>query len=233
MATTKKSTSKKFDLQRVAAEATTPVYAYIGATDLAIEKVREAGMKAGESAKTRPDVTALLADVQEAAAKFVAQAQEAVTEAPTRARELAESLQESYEDLATRGEKLVDRIRNQKATKDLVDQAKSTVAMTEGVVTTAKKAVADVEASAKATLTTGRKEAVKLAESMTADAVETAAEAKEAAKRTRTAAKRATTTTKNRAATTKSATESASTSARKTATATRKAAAAAAEKVGD
>ena len=178
-------------------------------------------------------MTALLADVQEAAAKFVAQAQEAVTEAPTRARELAESLQESYEDLATRGEKLVDRIRNQKATKDLVDQAKSTVAMTEGVVTTAKKAVADVEASAKATLTTGRKEAVKLAESVTADAVETATEVKEAAKRTRTAAKRTTTTTKNRAATTKSATKSAGTSARKTATATRKAAAAAAEKVGD
>ena len=131
---------------------------------------------------------------------------------------------------------LVDRIRNQKATKDLVAQAKTTVAMTEGAVTSAKKAYDDVEKSAKATLTTGRKEAAKLVSTISDVVAEEVpavqAEAMDAVKRTRTAAKRTSTTAKNSATKTRTATKRAATGVRKTATATKKAATDATTTVG-
>ena len=227
------TTLKKFDVRKAVAEGTTPMYAYIGVTDFANETVREATLKAGETAeKNRAEVSALPAKVTEVATKLYAEAQDA----PAKAREIAEKLQESYEELATRGEKLVDRIRNQKSTKDLVEQAKGTVAMTEGAVTSAKKAFGDVEKSAKATFTTGRKEAAKfvsvLGDSVAEEAAEVADEAAVAVKKTRTAAKRTTTTAKNAAAKTRTATKRATTGARKTAEATKAAASDASAKVG-
>src|SRR5690606_24260139 len=99
-----------------------------------------------------------------------------------------------YEDLATRGEKLVTRIRNQKATKDLIEQAETTISLGKGAVTTARKAVLDVRRSALATFTTCRKEAWHVAEivvdTVAEDAEVAATDFKAAAKRTRTAAKR-------------------------------------------
>ena len=234
------TTAKKFDMRKALSEGTTPVYATIGMTDLAIERVREVTLKASETAeKNRVEiselpakVSALPAKAQEQAAKIVADAQDA----PAKARELAEKLQASYEELATRGDKLVDRIRNQKATKDLVAQAKTTVAMTEGAVTSAKKAYDDVEKSAKATLTTGRKEAAKLVSTISDVVAEEVpavqAEAMDAVKRTRTAAKRTSTTAKNSATKTRTATKRAATGVRKTATATKKAATDATTTVG-
>jgi len=227
------TTAKKFDLRKAVAEGTTPMYAYIGMTDLAIEKVREVTLKAGETADaTRTDVAAFPGKVSDFATKFMTEAQDA----PAKARELAEKLQESYEELATRGEKLVDRIRNQKSTKDLVEQAKSTMALSEGALTQAKKAFDDVEAQAKATFTTGRKEAAKfvsvLGDSVADEAAEVKAEATTAVKKTRTAAKRTATTAKNSAAKTRTAAKGATTSARKSAAATKKAATDATAKVG-
>ena len=185
-----------------------PFYAYIGMTDLAVEKVREAGAKMNDNAaKNRLDLADLPAKSQAAATKLVDQAKEAPAIALNKTLEAASHFAENYDELVARGHKLVDRISGQKSTKELVEQYKATLKMSEDTFETALKAVHDVERSAVAAFTTGRKEAVKLAESMTADAVETAAEAKEAAKRTRTAAKRTTTTTKNRAATTKSDTK--------------------------
>ena len=100
-----------------------------------------------------------------------------------------------------RGKNLVNRIRNQKSTKDLFAQAETSVAQAKGAVTSARNAAADIERSAKATITTTRKEAVKLAEVVTGSVTEgletVEAEVTESAKRTRTAAKRTSTTTKN------------------------------------
>ncbi|KRE36108.1 hypothetical protein ASG73_15775 [Janibacter sp. Soil728] len=197
---------------------TDQTYATIGATDLTVETFR------GYTTQ----IAALRAELEPK------KVQARVKAAPADA-------QAYYVDLAKRGESLVTRIKNQKATKDLVGQAEATVALGKGVVTTVRKAVADVEASAKRTLTIGRKEAVKAAEAV-ADSVDVdvkvdTAKAKKAvsgsAKRTTAAAKSTSTTTKKAATRTRTATKSTATAAKTTAAKTVKAADTAAEKVGD
>ena len=203
----------------------TTFYAAVGVLDLAVEEVRDAQLRA---AKVRADLhpTELPSRVAAIPGKTV----DAVIT-------LANAAGDTYEDLAERGEKLVDRIRNQQATKDLVAQAESTVALGKGAVTTARKAATEVERSAKATLTTTRKEAARVADvvsdSVASEAKVVQAEVEKSAKRTRTAAKRTNTTTKRAAKKTTSRSKAASTSATKTAKAAPKAAEKAAEKVGD
>ncbi|MEO5610486.1 MAG: hypothetical protein ABIQ61_13305, partial [Ornithinibacter sp.] len=142
-----------------------------------------------------------------------------------------------YDELANRGKSLVNRIRTQKSTKDLLAQANTTVAQAKGAVTATRNAAAQVERSAKATITTGRKEAAKVAD-VVADSIaeETKvaeAEVKKSVKRTRTAAKRTSTTTKTASKKATTAAKGATTSAKKTVAAAPKAAEKAAEKVGD
>jgi heparin binding hemagglutinin HbhA len=203
----------------------TTFYAAVGVLDLAVEEVRDAQLRA---AKVRADLhpTELPSRVAALPGKTV----DAVIT-------LANAAGDTYEDLAERGEKLVDRIRNQQATKDLVAQAESTVALGKGAVTTARKAATEVERSAKATLTTTRKEAARVADvvsdSVATEAKVVQAEVEKSAKRTRTAAKRTNTTTKRATKRTTSRSKAASTSATKTAKAAPKAAEKAAEKVGD
>ncbi|HRA45909.1 MAG TPA: hypothetical protein PKX29_12530 [Phycicoccus sp.] len=224
-----------------------PFYAVVGVTDLTVEKAREAAVVAeARAAKARADFDKIVADlapakVQERALATFAQVQTQVQELPnTVAAERkanADKLVAGYEDLAVRGKKLIERIRNQKATQDFVAQAETTVAQAKGAVTTARKAAADVERSAKATVTTARKEAVKAAEAIAAsvtDEVKTAeAEVTGAVKRTRTAAKRTTTTTRNAAKKTTASAKGVRTTAKKTAAAAEKATTKAAAKVGD
>ena len=80
-----------------------------------------------------------------------------------RSLELAGKAQHQYDAFAARGEELVKKIRTQKPTQDLVAQAEQTVAIGKGAVTTVRKAVSDTQASAKATITTGRHQAVRVA----------------------------------------------------------------------
>lgn len=197
---------------------TDQTYATVGATDLAVETFR------GYTSQ----IVALRAELEPK------KVQARVKAAPDQA-------QTYYTDLTKRGEGLVTRLREQKATQDLIGQAEATVALGKGLVTTVRKAVSDVEASAKRTLTIGRKEAVKAAEGV-ADSVDVdvdvdVAKAKKAvtgsAKRTTSAAKGTTTTAKKAATRTRTATKSTSTAAKKTATKTTKAASKAADKVGD
>lgn len=213
----------------------TPFFAAVGATDLAVEKVREARVRAE---KVRVELSADLAPakVQARATTLVDGVKEIPAVVLNETMVVGGKVAEGYDELAVRGKNLVNRIRNQKSTKDLVEQAKGTVAMTEGAVTSAKKAFGDVEKSAKATFTTGRKEAAKfvsvLGDSVAEEAAEVADEAAVAVKKTRTAAKRTTTTAKNAAAKTRTATKRATTGARKTAEATKAAASDASAKVG-
>jgi heparin binding hemagglutinin HbhA len=203
----------------------TPFYAAVGVLDLAVEEVRDAQLRA---AKVRAEIRP--AALPSRVAALPGMTVDAVIT-------MANVAGDTYEDLAVRGEKLVERIRNQKSTKDLVAQAENTVALGKGAVTTARKAVEEVERSTKATLTTGRKEATRaanvIAESVTDEAQVAATEVEKSAKRTRTAAKRTSTTAKNSAKRTSSRTKAAATSATKTAQAAPKAAEKAAEKVGD
>jgi heparin binding hemagglutinin HbhA len=222
---------------------TTPLYAAVGVTDLAVEKVRDARVRAD---KVRADVRAEFTpaafqaratEVQARATDAVGQAKELPAQALNEALVYAGRVAEGYEDLATRGHNLVKRIRNQKATKDLVAQAESTLALGKGAVTTARKAATQVESSAKATLTTGRKEVLRVAdvlsESVADEAGVAVAEVKKSAARTRTAAKRTQTTAKNAAKRTTASAKATTTSARKTAAQSTKATKKAAEKVGD
>ena len=219
---------------------TTPVFVVVGLTDLAVEKVRDARVRAttvGVELTNDLKPSTLQTKAQARVFGVAEQAQELPALALNRSLELAGKAQESYESVAARGEELVKRVRTQKATKDLIAQAETTVALGKGAVTTVRKSANEIQRSAKATLTTGRKEAATVADtvasSVAVETAEVATAAKESAKRTRTAAKRTSTTTKKSATATKSATKRATTGARKTATTAKKATATTAAKVGD
>lgn len=197
----------------------TPVMALVGATDLVVEKARDARAR---GAQLRVDVTRLNLDVK----ALQGQAQHVPAVALNKTIELAGKAEEAYEDLAARGEKLVDRIKRQKATQDLIAQGKVTLSRGKAAVTTVRKAAGDTRTAAKATVTTAKRE--------TSEVV--ADTQKSVAKRTtgtKSAAKRTTTTAKKRTARAKSTAKATVTSARKTAEAAAKATEAAAEKVGD
>jgi len=154
----------------------TPFYAIAGAGDLAVEKVRAVG----------EDVTARFAkldqkNLQTELTKELTKAQAELTKrfeaivadartAPAKLRELPKTAQagftvvlgqaeETYEDLAGRGKDLVERIRHQQATEDLVSTAKTTVSKAKATRTTAKKTATSVTRNVKATTTSARKTA--------------------------------------------------------------------------
>ena len=221
------------DLKKTVTD-TTPVYAVVGVTDLAAEKLRAARTQASAAGKTITTVDA------KAVQKQVQDAPAVVLE---RGLELAGKAQQQYDAFAARGEELVKRIRTQKSTQDLVAQAEQTVALGKGAVTTVRKAVSDTQASAKATITTGRHQAVRVAGVVTdvvsrevkdADAAaEVIADVTlDAIAKTATPAKRTRTTARKGAKATTTRTKAVTTSARKTAPRARKATTAAADKVG-
>ena len=214
----------------------TPFFAAVGATDLAVEKVRHARVRADQA---RAELSADLApaNVQARATKVADQVKEIPAIVINETMVVGGKVVEGYDELALRGKTLVTRLRNQQATKDLVAQADATVAQAKGAVTSARKAAADIERSAKATITTGRREAVKAATvvrgTVAEDAKVAQAEVAGSVKKTRTAAKRTTTTTKKATKRTTTSAKAATTSARKTAVAAEKAVEKGAEKIGD
>ncbi|KYH45757.1 hypothetical protein [Branchiibius sp. NY16-3462-2] len=224
-----------------------PLYAVVGAGDLAAEKVREvADDLTARADKARADLAPakLQTKVEELAdqagdlpTKLFGFVKSLPANAADQAANVTDAVTEGYEDLTARGEKLIERVRTQRATKELIDQAGSTLSQAKGAVTTAKDAAEQIERSAKATVTTGRHQAEKLLDVVISANEEEAevikAQAETAVKKTRTAAKRTATTTKRATKRTATATKGANTSARKTATSARKAAAATAKKVGD
>ena len=221
------------DIKKTVTDAT-PVYAVVGVTDAAAEKLRAARTQASAATRT---ITAVN---PKAVQKQVQDVPAVVLE---RSLELAGKAQHQYDAFAARGEDLVKKIRTQKSTQDLVAQAEQTVALGKGAVTTVRKAVSETQASAKATITTGRHQAVRVAgvvndvvsrEVKDADAAaDVIADAtREAVAKTATPAKRTRTTARKGAKATTSRTKATATSARKAAPRARKATKAAAEKVG-
>lgn len=196
----------------------TPLFAVVGVTDLAVARVRTAVS----------NVSSVQAEAQKQIGQFDAKA--AATEVPTRAvavaLETASKAEAQYEGLAERGKQLVDRLRTQAATRDLVAQANNTFSRTKGAVTTARKAADGTVTSVRSTLTVGRKEAAAVASTTTERAEAAGSTTKQAAKKTATTAKR-------NASATKSAAKGTKTSATKTVSAAKKAASVSADKVGD
>ncbi len=225
------------ELKKTVTDAT-PVYAVVGVTDLAAEKLRAARTQARTQAAAAGKT--LTAVTPKAVQKQVQDAPAVVLE---RSLELAGKAQSEYDALAARGEELVKRIRTQKSTQDLVAQAEQTVAIGKGAVTTVRKAVSDTQASAKATITTGRHQAVRVAgvvndvvsreakdAAIAADVVVDAAQ--DAVAKTATPVKRTRTTAQKGAKATTARTKATATSARKAAPRARRATKAAAQKVG-
>lgn len=219
----------------------TPLYALVGATDLAVEGVRHAISDAGRlQAEVQAEAKAQFEQLQSELAKRGAEVQKLLGEPKRlqselehvpglvigRTMEVAAKAETRYEELAERGKTLVERLRTQKATQDLISQGKATISRTKAAVTTARHAAEDVAASARETLYVGKREAEAVTEGTTA-AAEAGAEA------TTEAAEATATTARRRVAHTRAATKRAATSARKTAAAAVEAAEAGAEKIGD
>ena len=211
---------------------TTPVYAAVGVTDLAVERLRDARTRA---AAVRLDLD--VSTIQDRAVKHFEKVSDQAQHLPTQFRsqtvEAAGKAKETYAELAVRGEKLVKRIRNQKSTEDLLAQAGNTVSLGKGAVTTVRKAAHDTQHAAAVTLATGRREAVTLVSSLEDDVKATGHLGTNAAATTQAAAEEAVTTVKKSTASAERAAKSAATSARKTAAAASAATKTATSKVGD
>lgn len=150
----------------------TPLYALAGAGDLAVEKFR--AVSDDVTARfAKLDQKTLQTELTKAQSEFSKRFEAIVADArtaPAKLRELPATAQagfttvlgqaeETYEDLAGRGKDLVERIRSQKATEDLVTQAKTTVSKAKATRTTAKKTADSATRNVKATATSARKTA--------------------------------------------------------------------------
>lgn len=226
--------------------ATKPLYAGVGATDLAVEALREYVADVQKKvAGYRSDVETRVAGVQKNVKGFdfepkalrdqavtvvnarVAELQSGAKAYPAKVQSLVEAnvatATGTYDDLVKRGETLVKRIRNQETTQ---------AAAANAATTTAK---------ARTTTTQARKAATQATKSSTTTAKTTTSAAKKssgtAARKTATTAKRSTAQAKKapakKAATTTSSAKATGTAARKTASSATKATQAAAKKVGD
>jgi hypothetical protein len=225
------------ELKNTVSQAT-PVFVAVGVTDLAVEKVRSARTQVMSTGKavSAIDARAIQAELVTQAEKAARQVQGAPTQLLIRSLEMAGKAQEQYEAFATRGEKLVKRIRDQRSTTELLASVDQTVSVGKGAVTTARRAVASTQESARDTFATGRQEAVKTAgtvlETLEKDVDATTDQVRESAKRTRSAARKTASTARKGASTSTSRAKATTTTARKTATRARKATAAGADKVG-
>jgi heparin binding hemagglutinin HbhA len=220
---------------RKSVSTSTPVYAVVGVTDLAVQKVREMQDRAtkaravleqrGVQLRAEFGVKQLPATVQSKAQEAQVRAQHLPTEALTKVLEAAGRAEETYEDLGTRGKKLIDRIAGQAATKDLLNQGKLTISRGKAVVTTARRGSKDTQTAAKAAVTTARRETAEVV----GDTQKTVATRTTGTKR---AVKRTTTTATKRAVRTKRVARATTTGARKTAQAASRSTQAGAAKVG-
>jgi heparin binding hemagglutinin HbhA len=153
------------DLRKSVAD-TTAGYAVIGVTDLVVEKAREARDAAvvqaaqalGQIEKARGDL-----DVKALQTK----AQQAPALAVDRGLQLVAKVEETYGDLAERGAQRVGRIKQQRATQELLAQGKATLSKGKAAVTTVRQ-VAESAPSAVKDAATGPKSSGKVSGTATA-----------------------------------------------------------------
>jgi len=210
------------DIRRSVTEST-PALAVIGATDLAVEKVRAVPVKER------------VLEVQKALDPQALQQVPAL--AVSRVLDVAGQVETRYEGLAVRGKDLVERVRTQKATQDLIAQGRATLSRTRAAVTTTRRAVDDTTTAALGTVKVGRKEVRETATAVGKQVEQSVAATEKVVRQrtagTRGAAKRTAGTAQQSAAQTRTAAKGAATSARRTAGKAEKAAQTGAAKVGD
>ncbi len=120
-----------------------PLYLAAGATDLAVEKLREipAEYKRLQERAKRVDLPTVRDAVEDYSMKTSGKAIEI------------------YGDLVTRGQKLVGGIRRQQATQVLADRVNTTKSQAKATATTARTSAARTRTRAKATTTSAKKTA--------------------------------------------------------------------------
>ena len=142
-----------------------PVLAVVGVTDLAVGALRTAQSDLAARAtkvqgKAVAGAEALRSELTPA--KLQADAQNLPNLAITKTLEVAGKAEETYGELAARRKSLVKTVRRRPATKDLLAQGRSTLTLGKAAVTTVRKASDETLTAAKATLTSGRREAAAL-----------------------------------------------------------------------
>ena len=125
---------------------TTPVLALVGATDLVVEKVRAVRAQAS-GVQVELDVKALQG-----------KAKQVPTQAVSKSIELAGKAEETYGDLAARGEQLVTRSASRRPPRTCSPRARSPCRRGKAAVTTVRKAADETRTAAKSTLTTAKRE---------------------------------------------------------------------------
>jgi heparin binding hemagglutinin HbhA len=173
------------------------------------------------------------AKLQAAVQQVPTAVQQAPALAVSRALEAAGQVETGYAGLAERGKHLVERVRRQKPTQDLIAQGRVTVNQAKAAVTTARKAVDDTAAAARSAVTIGRREAGETATEVEKSVAKTQKVVAQRTSGTRAATRRTATTARTRATATRDAAKATVTSARSTAAKAGEAAEAAAEKTGD
>lgn len=150
---------------RIASDPT-PVYAVVGVTDAVVERARAAGETLARLRKQLSPL-ALSHQVGRRAEGVTKQVEAVPSAAFGGAVERVGQLQQGYQGLATRGQGLVGRVRGQQTTKDLMAQVDNAVMQGRKLLTTARRGATETRTAARATVTTGRRQAA----DVTADAI--------------------------------------------------------------
>ncbi|MGL5859543.1 MAG: hypothetical protein ACRC35_14285 [Angustibacter sp.] len=146
------------DLRRATIDRT-PVYAVVGAADLVVQKARQASEAAAEVAVEQVERARADLDLR----ALQQRAQHVPARAVQRGLELAGRADETYSELATRGAELVERVRRQPATRDLVRQGRATVSRSRAVMTHLRRTAGDTRSAVSTTVRTVRHEGQQVA----------------------------------------------------------------------
>lgn len=133
-----------------------PFYAFAGVGDLAVEKVKS--LRPSAEDKSVKDLPKQLTDKLTELPKDVRKLGDKLTD---RVDTQVKAADERYEKLAKRGEDIVKRVRTQKSTKDLVEQAKTTITKARNVRGTATEGAKKTTTAAKSTVDSARKTATR------------------------------------------------------------------------
>lgn len=187
----------KFDIRNDLKLVTKPLYAGVGATDLAVERVR--GFVTEAQKRTQKRVAEAQKSVRNVDLEPAALRDEAVTRVDAFAKdakarraaiekrvadaqsEALASVTGTYGDLVTRGESLVTRIRGQESTKATTTAAKKTATKAKTTRTQAGKATKSTASTAKKSAGTAKKTAAKKSAPAKSSAKATATSAQETA----------------------------------------------------
>jgi hypothetical protein len=133
-----------------------PFYVVAGAGDLAVRTLREVPELVQNLKVERKDLESAVTTLQAETKALPSKAQGAAIGI---AGDVAGKADAVYGELLGRGRSVVTRIRRQKATQDMKEQAGTTVRRTKAASTTAKRSAAATRTSAKRTATTAKKNA--------------------------------------------------------------------------